>query len=110
MRQEVAEAVANISAVSLCAQNLELTVRAELGKELSARAAGHAVVFALGIDCNAQEIGAALADSLDASGALGADCIAKRGIFDVAAGEKLTVAALDYSTDGKLGIGYVCSL
>ena len=76
MRHELTQAVAHIASVGSGGEYLDVTVRVELRKKLAARAAGHAVALALGINGDAHKFTAALADRLNAGGAFGADGIA----------------------------------
>ena len=101
MRHQLLEPVADVSSVRARAQHLKLAV-VELREELAAGAAGHTVILALGVNGDADIILEALADRLDAGGALGANGVAQRRVLDVAAGKDSSAAAFKRCADGEL--------
>ena len=106
MGQKLGELVADIAAVCLGAE--DLNVMAELCQKLTAGTAGGGPVLTVGVDGQTLELSVAFADCLYAGDALGADGAAKGGVFHVAAGEHAAVGTFEGGTNCKAGIGNVC--
>ena len=109
MGEQFVRPVACVAPVRLSAQHLHF--RSELYEDLTAGAAwGAEIITAGGDDRDTHEVPVPVRYGGGYSIALGADGAAEGGVFHIAAGVDLAVAAFESRADLKARVGHICRL